>query len=106
MCQNERSQWVEIFQNKFSQGVEICQTADISTNIEMSIDCLHPAMSVRQLSTESRTLIWKKGQSGPISLKHDFVLQWDWTSCFSGLTPDLFSNYNGTKSQSSLSLLG
>ena len=46
------------------------------------------------LFTESRTLIWKKGQSRPIPLKHYFVLQWNWNSCFSGLTLDLFSYCN------------
>ena len=60
--------------------------------------------SHNELVTESRTLIWKWGQSGPISLKHDFVLQWNWSSCFSGLTHDHFLNCNEIKSQSSLSL--
>ena len=39
MCQNERFQPVEICQNERFQRVEIYQIADISTNIEMSIDC-------------------------------------------------------------------
>ena len=39
MCQNERFQFVEIYQNEIFQQVEIYQTADISTNTEMSIDC-------------------------------------------------------------------
>ena len=39
MCQNERFQPVEICQNLKFQWVEIYQAADISTNIEMSIDC-------------------------------------------------------------------
>ena len=40
MCQNERFQPVEICQNERFQRVEIYQTVDISTNTEMSIDCL------------------------------------------------------------------
>ena len=40
MCQNERFQPVEICQNERFQRVEIYQTADISTNTEMSIDCI------------------------------------------------------------------
>ena len=45
MCQNERFQPVEISQNERFQRVEIYQTADISTNTEMSIDCLNKATS-------------------------------------------------------------
>ena len=40
MCQNERFQPIEICQNERFQRVEIYQTADISTNTEMSIDCI------------------------------------------------------------------
>ena len=39
MCQNERFHPVEICQKERFQRVEINQTADISTNTEMSIDC-------------------------------------------------------------------
>ena len=60
------------------------------------------------LFTKSQTLIWKKGQSRPIPLKHYFVLQWNWNwnSCFSGLTLDLSSYCTETKSQPSFSLIG
>ena len=40
MCQNERFQPIGICQNERFQRVEIYQTADISTNTEMSIDRL------------------------------------------------------------------
>ena len=48
MCQNERFQPVEICQNERFQRVEIYQTADISTNTEMSIDCLRDKKTFRQ----------------------------------------------------------
>ena len=47
MCQNERFQPVEICQNERFQPVEIYQTADISTNIEMSIDCILKVILLR-----------------------------------------------------------